>query len=77
MAASYLRTQPTRVLLPTEILRFQSAGIKNVAMNGDVRYTHANMNLPAYGETFNGLIIGKTDATRSIAYRATPAPSAR
>ena len=69
VASSYLRTQPTRVLLPTEILRFQSTDLKNVVMNGDVRYTQANMNLPAYGETFNGLIIGKTDATRSIAYQ--------
>ena len=75
VAASYLRTQPTRVLIPTEILRFQSAGIKNVAMNGDVRYTHANMNLPAYADTFNGLITANPSATNvnpvattSIAY---------
>ncbi|HTX75619.1 MAG TPA: hypothetical protein VMD29_05375 [Terracidiphilus sp.] len=70
VATSYLRTQPTRVLLPTEILRLQSSAIKNVAMNGDVRYTQANMNLPAYADTFNGLNASATSktATKSIAY---------
>jgi hypothetical protein len=68
VASSYLRTQPTRVLIPTEILRFQSSAIKNVALNGDVRYTQANMNLPVYSDVFNGLVTGKTSATRSLAY---------
>jgi len=44
VATSYLRSQPTRILTPTEILRFQSTSIKNVSMNGDARYTSANMN---------------------------------
>ena len=53
--SSYLRTQPTRILYPTEIFRLQSSSIKNVSMNGDVRYTNANMNLPNYYENFQGL----------------------
>ena len=52
---SYLRTQPTRILYPTEIFRLQSSSIKNVSMNGDVRYTDANMNLPNYYDSFQGL----------------------
>ena len=55
VATSYLRSQPTRILYPTEIFRFQSSSIKSVAMNGDVRYTNANMNLPNYYENFEGL----------------------
>ncbi len=55
VVVSYLRSQPTRILYPTEIFRFQSTSIKNVAMNGDVRYTNANLNLPNYYENFQGL----------------------
>ncbi len=55
VATSYLRSQPTRILYPTEIFRFQSSSIKNIAMNGNVRYTAANMNLPNYYENFQGL----------------------
>jgi hypothetical protein len=55
VATSYLRSQPTRILYPTEIFRFQSSSIKNIAMNGNVRYTGANMNLPNYYENFQGL----------------------
>ena len=47
---SYMRSQPTRITLPTEILRFQISSIKNVEMNGDFRYTLGNMNLPNYIE---------------------------
>jgi len=50
----YSRYQPTRVLFPTEEFRFQSADLKNIQMNGRVRYTGANMNLPNYFEYFNG-----------------------
>ncbi len=64
VAVSYLRSQPTRILYPTEIFRFQSSSIPNVAMNGDVRYTNANMNLPNYYENFQGL----SGAVRSITY---------
>ncbi|HKN70146.1 MAG TPA: hypothetical protein VJX30_03885, partial [Terriglobales bacterium] len=52
---SYSRSQPTRVIFPTEIFRFQSSSIKNVAMNGNVRYTSANMSLPNYYDDFQGL----------------------
>ncbi len=55
VATSYLRSQPTRILYPTEIFRFQSSSIRNIAMNGDIRYTNANMNLPNYYENFQGL----------------------
>jgi hypothetical protein len=65
--SSYLRTQPTRFIYPTEIFRFQSSSIKNVAMNGDFRYTYAKMNMPGYYENFQGL--AKT--TRSLTYTAT------
>ena len=41
--------------MPTEEFRFQSASIKNIQMNGDVRYTGGTMNLPDYNEFFNGL----------------------
>ncbi|MHB1793395.1 MAG: hypothetical protein ACYCPO_00375 [Acidobacteriaceae bacterium] len=64
VATSYLRSQPTRILYPTEIFRFQSSSIRNIAMNGDVRYTNANMNLPNYYENFQGL----SGAVRSITY---------
>ena len=56
--------QPTRVIFPTEIFRLQSSSIKNISMNGNVRYTNANMNLPNYYEQFQGLY----GANRSIAY---------
>jgi hypothetical protein len=52
---SYLRSQPTRILYPTEIFRFESSSIKNLEMNGDIRYTNANMNLPNYYENIQGL----------------------
>jgi hypothetical protein len=55
VATSYLRSQPTRILYPTEIFRLQSSTLKNIAMNGNVRYTSANMNLPNYYENFQGL----------------------
>ena len=55
VALSYQRSQPTRILYPTEIFRLQSSSIKNISMNGDARYTSANMNLPAYLDSFEGL----------------------
>lgn len=64
VASSYLRSQPTRILFPTEIFRIQSSSIKNLAMNGDVRFTNANMNLPNYYENYQGL----DGAVRSITY---------
>jgi hypothetical protein len=53
--SSYSRYQPTRAIFPTETLRLQSSSIKNVTMNGNVRYTYANMNLPNYYDDFQGL----------------------
>jgi hypothetical protein len=53
--SSYLRSQPTRILYPTEIFTFQSSSIRNIAMTGDFRYTKANSNLPHYYENFQGL----------------------
>lgn len=64
VVSSYYRSQPTRVIFPTEIFRLQSSSIKNLAMNGNIRYTHANMNLPDYWEQFQGL----QGANRSIFY---------
>jgi hypothetical protein len=53
--SSYLRSQPTRILYPTELFQFQSSSIRNIAMNGDFRFTKANSNLPNYYENFQGL----------------------
>lgn len=50
----YLRYAPTRTLFPTEEFRFQSSTIKNIQMNGRVKYTGANMKVPDYFEYFNG-----------------------
>lgn len=55
VVSSYVRNQPTREIFPTEIFRLQSTSIKNIAMNGNFRYTSANMNMPNYYEDFNGL----------------------
>lgn len=68
--SSYFRAQPTRVIIPTEIVRFQSSSIKSIAMNGDVRYTDSNMNMPAYYESFAGLATSNT-----AGYLATTADS--
>jgi hypothetical protein len=61
---SYSRSQPTRVIFPTEIFRLQSSSIKNVTMNGNVRYTNANMSLPNYYDDFQGLV----GTSREITY---------
>jgi hypothetical protein len=67
VATSYLRSQPTRILTPTEIFRFQSTSIKNISMNGDARYTSANMNLPNYYEQFQGLDVVTASTSSPIA----------
>jgi hypothetical protein len=54
VVTSYLRSQPTRILYPTEIFRLQSSSIKSLSMNGDFRYTQANMNLPDYYDSVSG-----------------------
>jgi hypothetical protein len=61
---SYSRQQPTREIFPTEIFRFQSSSIKNVTMNGNVRYTYANTSLPNYYDDFQGL----AGTSREITY---------
>jgi hypothetical protein len=53
--SSYTRSLPTRILYPTEVFRFRSSSIRNIATNGDFRYTAANSNLPNYYENFQGL----------------------
>ena len=55
VVTSYMRSQPTRILYPTEMLRFQSTSIRNVALNGDLRYSVSNSNMPNYYENFTGL----------------------
>src|ERR1035438_8319262 len=71
---SYIRSQPTRILYPTEILRLQSTSIKNVALNGDFRFTNSNSVLPNYYENWTGLdgtirsatFTGNTSAQRQV-----------
>ena len=55
VTTNYLRSQPTRAIYPTESLLFQSSSIKNLALDGDFRYTIANTNLSNYYENFQGL----------------------
>lgn len=52
---SYNRSAPTRTLIPTEQLRFQSASIPKLAMNGRLLYSAATNNLDNFNEMFNGL----------------------
>jgi hypothetical protein len=66
VVTGYLRSQPTRILYPTEIFRLQSSSIRNIAMNGDLRYTNANMSLPNYYDSYQGL----NGTTRSLTYTA-------
>jgi hypothetical protein len=65
---SYMRSQPTRILYPTEILRLQSTSIKNIALNGDFRFMNANSTLPSYYEYWTGL-----DGVNATATGVTPA----
>ena len=51
----FARSAPVRTLFPTEEFRFQTGDIKNVQMNGRIRYTGATMKLPQFHETFLGL----------------------
>jgi len=66
VVTSYLRSQPTRILYPTETFRLQSSSIRNLSINGDLRYTKANMNLPNYYDSYQGL----NGTTRSLTYTA-------
>ena len=55
VVTSYLRLQPTRAIFPTEMLQFQSTSIRNIAMNGDLRYSISNSSLANYYENWTGL----------------------
>jgi hypothetical protein len=74
VVTGYLRSQPTRSIFPTEVLRLQSASIKNLSINGNVRFTGANMHLPNYYDSYQGLngttreltYIGNANATRQV-----------
>ncbi|HEY0306831.1 MAG TPA: hypothetical protein VGB94_01600 [Acidobacteriaceae bacterium] len=70
---SYTRSQPMRTLMPTEQIRFVSANIPKLHLNGNIRYTSGKMNVPNYYETFNGLESRVT--TRG--YTITASPSAQ
>lgn len=63
---SYVRLQPTRMIYPTEVLRLQSSSIRNVAINGNARYTYGKMSLPNYYDAFQGL----SGTTREQIYTA-------
>jgi hypothetical protein len=71
--SSYFRSQPTRILYPTEVFRLQSSSIKNISMNGDARYTKANLSLPNYYELFQGLTPASATngALRALGYTGT------
>lgn len=64
VVTNYLRSQPTRVLFPTESLRLQSTSLHNLSMNGNLRFTDANMHLPDYLDSYQGL----NGTTRSLTY---------
>jgi hypothetical protein len=74
VVTSYLRSQPTRAIFPTEVLRLQSASLKNLSINGNVRFTNANMHLPNYYDSYQGLnvttraltYLGNAQATRQV-----------
>jgi hypothetical protein len=66
VVTSYLRSQPTRVLFPTESLRLQSSSLPKLSMNGNVRFTDAHLHLPSYLDSYQGL----NGATRSLTYDA-------
>jgi hypothetical protein len=55
VTTSYLRTQATRVIYPTEIFRFQSNDVRSVSLNGDIRYSVGNSSMPNSYENYTGL----------------------
>src|SRR6202790_2501936 len=50
------------------MLRFQSSSIRNVALNGDLRYSVSNSKMPNYYESWTGL-----DGVAATATGVTPA----
>ena len=63
VTTSYLRSQPTRAVYPTESILFQSSSIKDIVTNGDFRYTISNSSLANYYENFQGLDTAIRSAT--------------
>ena len=55
VVTSYTRSNPTRTMMPTEALRFQSSSIKNLAINGQASYSMINVNTPSSFESGSGL----------------------
>ncbi len=55
VVTSYQRTNPYRLTLPTETLRFQSNSIKNLSFNGQASYSWTKLNMPNYLENAWGL----------------------
>ena len=51
---SYSRFAPTRTLVPSEQLRFQSADIPHFSLNGRMLYSGGTSNLNNFNELFNG-----------------------
>jgi hypothetical protein len=64
VVTSYMRTQPTRTILPTSMVRLQSNSIQNFSINADLRYTLGTMDLKNYYENSQGL----SGAIRSVIY---------
>jgi len=64
VVTSYMRSQPTSLMIPTGIIHLQSSSFRNVTMNGNVRYSNSTMNMPNYYEGVTGLM----GAVRSITY---------
>jgi hypothetical protein len=62
VVTSYVRSQPTRIWIPTETLRFQTSRFRNITMNGEAQYTLGNSQMPAYYENAQGL----NGAVRSV-----------
>lgn len=52
---SEYRSGPIRTTIPTELVKFQSSSIRNIAMNGQFHFTEARMNMDHYYEQWNGL----------------------
>lgn len=72
VVTSYIRSQPTRTWTPTETVRFQSTGVKDVVMNGNIHYTRGRSDLDHYYERADGLStlatsgVGNGTANRSV-----------
>jgi len=55
VVTSYTRTNPVRITMPTETVRFQSSSIKNVSINGQASYSWATLDMPNSFESGSGL----------------------